>query len=91
MAKKPKRISSKSSGPRKFSLTAGQQRKQDNAAMRETGRNPKGFRKMSPAAQARAILAMPVVGGPSSGGSSGGLGNWRTQPRDPRTGRWVKR
>lgn len=80
MAKKPKRVSSKSSGPKKFKLTAGAQRKQDNAAMRENG--TKLNKKKSPAAQARELLATPTVGG---------TGNWRTQPRNPKTGRFIKR
>ena len=85
MAKTPKRISSKRSGPKRFKLTAGAQRKQDNAAMRENG--TKLNRKKSPAAQARELLATPTVGGKSS--QSGG--NWRTQPRNPKTGRFIKR
>jgi hypothetical protein len=70
-------------------LSVKQQRRQDNAVMKETGfKIPKN---LSPKAKAKAVLAQPIVGGPQSSKSSGGAGNWRNEPRDPKTGRWVKR
>jgi hypothetical protein len=76
MAKKSKRIS------------AAEMRRQDQLVMPEA-KAPRGFSRMSPRAKARAVLSEPVVGGPHI--KLPGSGNWRTQPRNPRNGRFVKR
>ena len=73
-----KRKSTKAKKPKRISNS--QMRKQDLAVMKEDG--VKLNRKKSPAAQARELLATPTVGG---------TGNWRTQPRNPKTGRFIKR
>lgn len=74
-------------------ISGREQRRQDQAAMKEDG--VVLDKRKSPRAQAKELLRTPTSGGAkSSKGSSGktpGGGNWRTQPRNPTNGRFIKR